>query len=136
MSRIRDTSKTLPLIVDKSKAMPRVDPAQVTAALGAEPTPFARLETAVAPLTIAAIREELYRRLQSTGGRPALEGADRRAKIPLGAEQWELLERIAAEVATEGYTPSAGQVASVVLSMALRDITARPSGEPEAAGKS
>lgn len=119
--RIRVTEPALSSIRDTGSTLPRVEAAQVQAALGAE-TFAGKLDELLAPLTLYAVREELVRRLQSSGGRPALEGTSRRAKIPLSEQQWLQLEELAAAVSSPGFAPSAGQVASVLLTAALRHV--------------
>ena len=52
--------------------------------------------------------------------------ADVRAKIPLAEQDWARLERIADSLSTEGFSPSAGQVASLLLSAALRSVEENP----------
>jgi hypothetical protein len=122
MKRIRDTSPALPIIRDTSPALPLVDPAQMAAALGAEPSPLT-VKHGLAPLTLYAVRSELYCRLQSNGGRPGLSETSRRAKIPLGDGDWAELEKLAATFTGPDGSPSAGQVGSVLLSMAIRSVT-------------
>jgi hypothetical protein len=117
--KIRNTSPTLP----------KVDPALVAKALGAEPTTES-LAGALGPITLFAVREELVRRLQSSGGRPALAGTTRRAKVPLSDEEWIKLEELAAAVASPGFAPSAGQVASVLLTLSLQSVASRVASEP------
>src|SRR5207244_91298 len=102
-------------------ALPRVEAAHVQAALGVE-TFVKQPDRHLAPLNLYAVREELVRRLQSSGGRPALEGTNRRAKIPLSEQHWLQLEELAAAVSSPGFAPSAGQVASVLLTAALRHV--------------
>lgn len=72
-----------------------------------------------APLSRAALREEMFHRLRSIGGRPGLEGTERK-KIPLTAGDWKRIERVAEDIAEPGFRPSPMQVASIVLSLALR----------------
>jgi hypothetical protein len=121
---IRTTEKTLRPIRDTGSSLPRIDPAQVREALGAEES-AAELAQALAPVTLFGVREELVRRLQSGGGRPALTGTTRRAKIPLSDEQWQRLEELAAAIAAPGFAPSGGQVASVLLSLSLQALAAQ-----------
>jgi hypothetical protein len=121
---IRPTETTLRPIRDTDSPLRRVDAAQVRQGLGAEETPQALAE-ALAPLTLFALREELVSRLQSSGGRPALAGTTRRAKIPLSDDDWHKLEELAAAIASPGFAPSAGQVASVLLSFSLHSVAAR-----------
>lgn len=122
--KIRTTEATLPSIRDASAALPRIAPARVQEALGAEDSAEG-LADALAPVTLFALREELLRRLQSSGGRPALEGTTRRAKIPLSDEEWEKLEELATAIASPGFAPSAGQVASVLLTLSLHSVASR-----------
>jgi hypothetical protein len=126
--KIRVVGPTLKAIRDVSSTLPRIDPAAVQAALGAE-ADTETLEEVLAPLTLFAVREELINRLQSRGGRPALAGTTRRAKIPLTDQEWLQLEELAAAVASSGFSPSAGQVASVLLSSALRCVASRNDGK-------
>jgi hypothetical protein len=106
---IRTTETTLRPIRDSGSTLRGIDPAQVQGALGAEEA-RGELAEALAPLTLFALREKLLNRLQSSGGRPALEGTTRRAKIPLSDQEWEKLEELAAAIAAPGFAPSAGQV--------------------------
>jgi hypothetical protein len=130
--KVRTTETTLPPIRDSGSPLRRIDPAQVQQALGAEEAP-AGLTEALAPVTLFGLRKELVNRLQSSGGRPALAGTARRAKIPLSDEEWVQLEGLAAAIAAPGFAPSAGQVASVLLSLSLHSVAARiASGESTA----
>lgn len=122
--KIRSTSETLPRIRDTSDVLPRISASEVAAALGAEVVGD-RLEDVLAPITLFAVREELLKRLHSSGGRPALAGTTLRAKIPLSEEEWSQLERMAIAVASQGFTPSAGQVASVLLTLSVQSVTAK-----------
>src|SRR5947209_11976355 len=99
--RLRDIGPAEPLIRDTGPVEPRLDPKVVAAALGAEPTGVT-LEGALSPLTLMVVRQELVRRLQSSGGRPALKGTTRRPKIPLSDAEWSELEALAAAVAAPG----------------------------------
>jgi hypothetical protein len=104
----------------------RVEPSAVADALGGEPTGESVVDVS-SPLTVYAIRAELMRRRHSRGGRPGLSGATNRVKIPLSDGDWQRLEDVAASVSTEGFCPSAGQVASVLIAAALRSLpTDRP----------
>jgi len=129
MKKIRTTETTFRPIRDTGASLPRLDPTQIQEALGAEDS-TKELSAALAPIPLFALREELVSRLQSSGGRPALAGTTRRAKIPLSAHDWEKLEELAAAIASPGFAPSAGQVASVLLSFSLHTVAAQvASGE-------
>jgi hypothetical protein len=112
---------TMPKIIVKPSTMPKLDPAEVAKALGAKPTGV-RTEGALGPITLFALRQELFRRLQSTGGRPGLPDADKVGKVPLSEKQWARLEELAAAIAENGFSPSAGQVANVLLTWALEQL--------------
>jgi hypothetical protein len=105
-------------IRDLGAAAPRIDPALVADALGAEDTGIS-LGREGSPVSSFQIRAQLFDRLRSRGGRPALEGATRRVKIPVTESQWKELEDLAASFTDLGFVPSAGQVASVLLSLSL-----------------
>jgi hypothetical protein len=124
----RTSEGTLRPIRDTATSLPRIEPAQIQEALGAEHSPEGFAE-ALAPITLFALREELVRRLQSSGGRPALTGTTRRAKIPLREEEWQQLEELAAAIASPGFAPSAGQVASALLTLSLHSVAARITSE-------
>jgi hypothetical protein len=119
---IKVKPSTMPKIIVKPSTMPKLDPAEVAKALGAKPVAGAKVEGAPAPITLFAVRQELFRRLQSTGGRPGFADADKVAKIPVSDGQWKRLEELAAAVAEEGFSPSAGQVANVLLGWALAQL--------------
>ena len=131
--RIRTTEPTVPRIRASEPTVQRIDPRSVAEALGGEPSE--RLEARPGPVTLYALRQELLGRRQSSGGRPGIEGTSFRAKIPLGERDWQCLETLAAALSAEGFSPSAGQVGSVLLSLALRSLTKDlPSSETEQAG--
>lgn len=119
---IRATEPTVKRIQTSEPAVRRLDPQAVAEALGGEPVP-GHIEGRPGPLTLHVLREELLRRRQSSGGRPGLEGTNLRAKIPLNDQDWSRLEELATSLSAEGFAPSAGQVASILLSIALRSIT-------------
>lgn len=129
---IRTTEPAPKVIRDTSAPPARVSPTPVQAALGAEAS-AQKLEEALAPITLFAVRSELLGRLQSSGGRPALSGTSRRAKIPLGDAEWAELEQLATAVSGPGFSPSAGQVASVLLSLSVRSVVSQVARAPEPA---
>ncbi len=96
----------------------RVDPAIVAEALGGEETGITPGHEG-GPVSTFQVRSELINRLRSSGGRPALEGATRRVKIPVTESQWQELEELAASFTDLGFVPSAGQLASVLISLSL-----------------
>jgi hypothetical protein len=98
--------------------MPKLDPAEVAKALGAKPTGV-KVENASGPITLFALRQELFRRLTSTGGRPGLPETDGITKVPTSEAQRTMLNELVAAIATDGFSPSVGQVAHVLLGWAL-----------------
>jgi hypothetical protein len=118
MNPIRIKPSTAPTIKIKPSTERVLDPAEVARALGAKPSGV-RTDGALGPITLFALRQELFRRLQSTGGRPGLPDADKVGKVPLSEKQWARLEELAAAIAEDGFSPSAGQVANVLLTWAL-----------------
>lgn len=121
---IRTSEVAFRPIQDASATLPQIDPSRVQQALGAEDA-TERLAETLSPVTLFALRQELMRRLQSSGGRPALVGTTRRAKIPLRDEEWQQLEELASAIASPGFAPSAGQVASVLLRLSLDAVATR-----------
>jgi len=116
----RDKGRPLRRIRDKGPALRRVSHTEVARELGAEdvgesPGPGS-------PITLSGLYRELAERLRSTGGRPSLEGATRRQKVPLSDEEWSKLERIAQALGQLGSTTTPGQVASVLLHRALEQV--------------
>ncbi|HUR54074.1 MAG TPA: hypothetical protein VMZ71_08075 [Gemmataceae bacterium] len=130
--RIRVTSPAPKVIRDTSTPLPHLSHDKVTAGLGAEPSDQ-KLEDALSPITLFAVRSELMSRLQSSGGRPALTGTSRRAKVPLGDSDWQELEELAAVVSGPGFYPTAGQIASVLLSLSIRAVTSQVARSPKPA---
>jgi hypothetical protein len=122
LKKITITPSTVARVEVTPSTQPRLDPDQVAAALGAA-GPGEPVERG-SPVSLLAVRLELTRRLQSSGGRPALSDATRRSKIPLSDEEWGQLEKVAAALAAPGFTPSPGQVASVLLRWSLTKVTA------------
>jgi hypothetical protein len=121
-SRIVDKSPTKRIIRDNSPEKRRISTGEIAAAFGAEEV-GSEVPHRGSPLSAYAVRDEIFRRLRSTGGRPALEGTDLKTKVPLSTAQYEAIDRIAGSMAEGGGPhPSVGQVASVLIDLALRDL--------------
>src|SRR5689334_3810444 len=123
--RIKASEPTVKRIQTSEPSVRRLDPQTVAEALGGEAVP-GQVEGRPGPLTLHVLREELLRRRQSSGGRPGLEGTNLRPKVLLNDQDWSRLEELAAALSAEGAKPSAGQVASVLLSLALRSVAQDP----------
>lgn len=76
-------------------------------------------------LDLFAIRDAMEKMLRSTGGRPALQGTTAQAKIPRISEDWNRLQEIALAANHLRHKPSTGQIAAVVLHLALERIPAK-----------
>ncbi len=121
--KVRSTSKPARKIVSTSEPQRRIDPAQVAKALGAKDAHEPQgTELTGSPPSLFGLRQELYRRLRSTGGRRSLEGAGRRHKIPLIEGDWERLGELARASESETVHPSPAQVASLLLHRAIKEL--------------
>ena len=100
-------------IVDVSPKAKHLAPAVVEQAFGVQPV------ASSAGLDLFTVREAMERMLQSSGGRPALATASAQAKIPKIAADWAKLERLVGSFADLPHKPSTGQVAALVLHLAL-----------------
>jgi hypothetical protein len=95
----------------------RITPEEIETGLGADLV--ARMPAGGSPMSAYALRQELFRRLRSTGGRPGLDGTDMKTKIPMRRSQWEKLAAMARRLSTEDFHPTAAQLASVLLDAAI-----------------
>lgn len=100
-------------IVDTSTRAKRVDRKLFENAFGAQPAGSSE------GLDLFAVRASMERMLQSSGGRPALEGAASQVKIPKISADWEKLEMLVQVSSDLKHKPSIGQMAAMVLHLAL-----------------
>jgi hypothetical protein len=128
--RIVDTGPRLKTIHDTGPKLPKVDPAQVADALGAEPCDV-NLGGAFGPITLLAIRQEVYRRLQANGFKPSSDEADCSSQIQLSKKMWAKLAKLANEVAVPDFAPTPAQMIGIILSLSLRSMD-----DPESVGSS
>jgi hypothetical protein len=112
--RIVTTGDKQPRIIVTSERLPRIDPAVVAAALGAEPGGVP-VEGGNHPIAMMA-------RAAEWGKRQEAEAA-RHDKVVLGEAQLKQLEDLAASLAANGTTPTKARVATAVLNVALRSLT-------------
>ena len=122
VSLMQAKKPTVKRVRDVGPKMRKLDAAEVAKALGGEPTGLKTLGS-LAPISLMNVRVALFDRLQSNGGRPSLSGTTRRVKIPISDIEWAKLEAMAAEMSSEGFSPSPGQVAGVLLSNAIQSVT-------------
>ncbi len=120
-AKLKITSRSLGTIRHVGTVAQPVGPKAIAKALGAEIV--SRENVHGAPISLYALRRELERRIRSTGGRPALEGATKIQKIPLKPEDWSRLEALADELSRQGVSATAGQVASVMVHSQLERLT-------------
>jgi len=73
---------------------------------------------------VESLRSALLESLCSSGGRPALNGATRRQKVPMSEADWQALERIASELGDEVPGLAAGQVAGQLLHDSIAELAA------------
>lgn len=132
--KINIVGKQAERIQDTGHTLPRIEPSEFAAALGAEPC-GERLTGDLDPISLAELGTELIKRLRSTGGRPALADATRSCKVPLSPEDIEALEQIISDIEhATGTRPSLGQIASVILRMHLE--TLKKTAEKQSTKKS
>ena len=137
MTKIKITTKTAPKIKVTTKTAERIEPPELAKALGAEPT-GERVNVSPSSPTGRAMRQEIYQRLRSNGGRPALEGSERRQKIPLSGADWARLCAAADRFTDDQVKPTPGQVAAILLRKgldALEQETRHPHTEEQKAAE-
>jgi hypothetical protein len=114
MARLVVTDKPKPrLEIVEARKRRRITPEEIEKGLGAERA--GTVPSGGSPMSAYMVRQELFRRLRSTGGRPALDGADIKPKIPMRQSQWKKLEQLAKRVGTDTFHPTPAQLASVIL---------------------
>jgi hypothetical protein len=107
----------------------RVNPAVLAQAVGAHET-VPGPANADTPLGFVAVRQELAAALRSIGGRPGFADAERR-KIPVTEPVWRIVSQAAQSMAGPGFHPSAAQVASAILAVAVRTMAPETIREAE-----
>jgi hypothetical protein len=113
--KINIVGKKAEQIQNTGPSLPRIEPSEFAAAIGAEPCGEPHSER-LDPISLLALGNELLKRLRSTGGRPSLEGATELCKVPLRPEDVKALEEISKAIEQEtDARPSLGQIASVIL---------------------
>jgi hypothetical protein len=118
MARLDISDQPKPrLEVSEPTTRRRINPKRVGKSLGAEPVGL--LPPTGSPISAYALRQELFRRLRSTGGRPSLDGTDTKPKIPMRRSQWERLQRLAERVHSGDIHPTPAQLASVLLETSI-----------------
>lgn len=118
MARLVITDKPKPrLQVAEPRTRRRITPHEIEMGLGAERV--GTIPPDGSPLSAYALRQELLRRLRSTGGRPGLDGTDMKAKVPMRRSRWEKLSELAEKVESENFRPTPAQLASVILDAAI-----------------
>jgi hypothetical protein len=98
----------------------RINPENIEEGLGAEQVGL--LPPSGSPISAYALRQALFRRLRSTGGRPGLDGSDTKPKIPMRRSQWSQLQRLAELVQKNDFHPTPAQLASVLLEAGIAQL--------------
>jgi hypothetical protein len=123
--KVHITGKAVERIEVTGRAMRRIEPSELAEVLGAEPC-GERVAGDLDPIALAQLGNELIKRLRSSGGRPTLQDASERCKVPLSREDIKALEEIVTEIErSTGTRPSLGQIASVILRTHLDLLTRR-----------
>ena len=112
-------ASTAPQIKTLGSTAPRIDPATLARELGATAVTTLPAQPQ-SPISLMALRQEMFARLHSSGGRPGLSGATRRQKIPLPDADWHQLEQLSGALRETDLLASPGQVASALLHTSLR----------------
>jgi len=118
--RVVSSGKKAVRIRDTSSRGERVDPQAIASAFDAKPAASTK------GFDVFEVREAMSRLLRSSGGRPSLEGSNDQAKIPKIEADWEKLAELALASNDLTHKPSIGQMAAVVLHLALERL---PLGE-------
>jgi len=122
VKKINIVGKALERVEVTGPAMPPVEPSELAAALGAEPGGEGHSRNRDL-ISLGEVGNALVNRLRSTGGRPALEGASERCKVPLSPADVADLERVIDAIeAKMGTRPALGQVVSVILRFHLNSL--------------
>lgn len=127
--RIRVTSKKGAKIRTTSRPARTIDPNAIEVELGAQP--MTRTSDDAATSLLRPLRQGLAVALRSNGGRPSLDGASRRQKIPMADRDWSDLEKIAQRLQSDGINATAGQVAGQILRDAVGRFRDRSAPYPE-----
>lgn len=104
-------------IIDTSAKEKKLDSAVVAKAFRAKPAGSSF------GLDLFAVRHAMEKMLQSSGGRPSLEGVKSQAKIPKITEDWEKLKNLVRATSDLKHKPSAGQMAAMILHLGLLRIS-------------
>lgn len=119
MGRLVITDKPKPrLEIVEPRTRRRVTIREIEVGLSAERV--ASVAQGGSPMSAFALRRDLFQRLRSTGGRPGLDGAEMKPKIPMRRASWAKLAQIARQMETDGFHPTPAQLAAVLLENAIR----------------
>jgi hypothetical protein len=114
MARLVVSDRPKPrLEISEPRTRRRITSEEIETGLGAERA--GAVPSGGSPISAYAVRQELSRRLRSTGGRRALAEADVRPKVPMRQSQWKKLAELARRVESDSFHPTAAQLASVIL---------------------
>ena len=120
MTKIKPTGPKALRVESTSKPADRVEPHYVAHKLGAEHV--LSMPEAGSPPALVELRRQVYGIVKSRGGRPGVEGAEHRQKIPMSSEDLARLEALAKQVADHRPAPTPGQVGALLLHGALDEV--------------
>jgi len=98
------------------------DRERIAKALGASRVVEVQTTSHQGPLGLLSLREEIVRRLQSTGGRPTDPDWTERRCVPFKQEIWEGLFRLSKEMSTDGRKVTPAQVAAMLVELELAKV--------------
>ena len=94
-------------------------PKQIREITGASRHEDIRIPFYYAPPFLDVLKDELLKKLKSSGGRPTIPELDVVRKIRFSQDSWNQLEKVSNEWSKSGPSVSPGQIASVLLQACL-----------------
>lgn len=80
---------------------------------------IARLQEDSNPFTLLQVRDELEKRLHSTGGRPSFGDAQEKWRVNILQDDVRKIRLISSKADSHQYKPSASQLATILIHMAI-----------------
>jgi len=125
VGRLVITDKPKPrLEIGEPRTRRRITPEEIE--IGLDAHRVAAIPPGGSPMSGFMLRQELFRRLRSAVGRPGLDGADMKPRIPMRRSSWAKLQQIARHMETVDFHPTPAQLASVILEAAIQQFDPAP----------
>ena len=118
---IRNTGPTTGIIRNTGPTERRIEPSELAAALGAEPT-GERIDQPMAPMSLVALRTEVMGRSQSSS-------SSQKAMIRIDAGDWADVEKLVEALVKVGINTSPAQVVRVLLRRSVQSMLAQTASE-------